>query len=48
MRPAWWAAQKSCPKYKTLLYQNGIYMYQKLIGDAVKAKDPNTSKCWIH
>ncbi len=44
MRPAWWAAQKSCPQYKTLLYQNGIYMYQKLIGEAVKAKDPNASK----
>lgn len=44
MRVAWWQAQVSCPQYKTLLYQNGTYLYQQLLNEAVKAKDPNVSK----
>jgi hypothetical protein len=44
MRVAWWQAQKSCPQYKTLLYQNGTYLYQQLLNEAVKAKDPNVNK----
>jgi tetratricopeptide (TPR) repeat protein len=43
-RVAWWEAQKVCPQYKTILYQNGTYVYQQLAGDAVKAKDPNAGK----
>ena len=44
MRVAWWQAQKSCPQYKTLLYENGTYLYQQLLNEAVKAKDPNVNK----
>jgi hypothetical protein len=43
-RVAWWQAQKACPQYKTIMYQNGTYVYQQLLNEAVKAKDPNVGK----
>jgi len=33
----WWAAQKSAPKYKPVLYSHGVYMYKKALK---KEKDP--------
>lgn len=36
----WWAAQKICPQYKPLLYDNGTYIYKQLAKGVADKKSP--------